>query len=62
MKLTAYFILKWMHYAHHTLVQESRKYVGIPLSHQGIFCVLKFKENDLVHTLGEFAEYYLSRN
>ena len=37
-----------------------RMWEGSPPPTPGSFCILKFKESDLVHTLGEFAMHYLS--
>ena len=34
---------------------------GVPLPHQGVFACLGFKISDLVHTLGEFMKYFLSK-
>ena len=32
-----------------------------PLPHQGFFALIEFKLSDLMHTLGEFLTYYLSK-
>ena len=62
-----------MHEAHHASGEESGKYVqgegvggggwgtGVPLPHKGVFAFLGFKISDLVHTLGEFVKYWLSK-
>ena len=41
--------------------EEEGEGVGIPLPHQGVFVFLEFKISDLVHTLGEFMKYLLSK-